>query len=219
MKHLGLALMTLLFAACTADNYDTGDGKYSYLRADFVEAHTVASGKIDYAITDDGDSVSLNPVASASWATKRDSIYRALLYYNKVENSSDEAVGISRVPVLSYRQVTDKDTIHTDPLMFESAWISRNKKYFNIGFAIKTGKSDDTGTKQTIGMMCDSVVTNADGTHDLFLRMVHNQNGVPEYYTSHGFVSVSTHGITSGYTIHLSVNTYHGMVNKMYGLK
>lgn len=69
MKHFGLALTTLLFAACTADNYDTGDGKYSYLRADFVEAHTVASGKIDYAITDDGDSVSLNPVVSASWAT------------------------------------------------------------------------------------------------------------------------------------------------------
>ena len=98
MKHFGLALTTLLFAACTADNYDTGDGKYSYLRADFVEAHTVASGKIDYAITDDGDSVRLNPVVSASWATKRDSIYRALLYYNKVEGRENEGRCCEPVP-------------------------------------------------------------------------------------------------------------------------
>ena len=45
MKYIGLTLIIVLFTACTVDNYDTGDGKYSYMRADFVMAHTPPPAK------------------------------------------------------------------------------------------------------------------------------------------------------------------------------
>lgn len=216
MKGIGLTLITIMFVACTADNYDTGDGKYSYLRADFVEAHTVAAREINYAMTDDGDSLVLSPHAAASWAITQDSIYRALLYYNKVENSVVEPVSISRIPVVNYRLTEKTDTIHIDPLVFESAWISKNRKFLNIGFSVKTGKSGTEDNQQTVGIMCDSLIANADGTHDLYLRMSHNQNGVPEYYSSRNFVSISLKGLSSGYIIHLAINTYSGLVNKSF---
>ena len=59
MKYIGLVLTSILFVACTRETYDSGDGKYSYLRSDFVEAHTNADLKIDYVLTDDGDSLSM----------------------------------------------------------------------------------------------------------------------------------------------------------------
>jgi hypothetical protein len=215
MKYIGLTLIIVLFTACTVDNYDTGDGKYSYMRADFVMAHTSAAGEVNYAVTDDGDSLVLNPHATAKWATTVDSIYRGLLYYNKVETKT-EPLSLSWVPVLRYRRTADIDTIHTDPVVFESAWLSSNRKYLNIGFSVKTGKSGTEDSQQTVGMMWDSLVANADGTHDLYLRMSHNQNGVPEYYSSRNFVSISLKGLSSGYKIHLAINTYGGLVNKSF---
>jgi hypothetical protein len=214
MKDLGVALITIIFVACSADNYDTGDGKYSYLCADFVEAHTVAASEINYAMTDDGDSLVLSPHAMVSWAMTKDSTYRALLYYNKVETLNATPVSISRVPVVVYRLTADIDTVHTDPVVFESAWMSKNNKYLNVGFSVKTGKSGTEDYQQTVGMMCDSLVANADGTHDLYLRMLHNQNGVPQYYSSRNFLSIPLKGLSKGYTIHLIVNTYDGLVNK-----
>ena len=80
-------MFTLL--GCKDDNYDSGDGKYSYIKADFVEAHTVSAKEINYVITDDGDSLALSPHVSADWAAKSDSDYRALLYYyNNVDNNT-----------------------------------------------------------------------------------------------------------------------------------
>jgi hypothetical protein len=213
MKYIGLTLIIVLFTACTVDNYDTGDGKYSYMRADFVMAHTSAAGEVNYAVTDDGDSLVLNPHATAKWATTGDSIYRGLLYYNKVETKT-EPLSLSWVPVLRYRRTADIDTIHTDPVVFESAWLSSNRKFLNIGFSIKTGKQEGQDNKQTIGMMCDTVKTNADGTHDIYLRFSHNQNGVPQYYSSRMFASVPLNSVSFGYTIHLSINTFDGIVNK-----
>ena len=40
MKHLLSLFTIIILTACTTSTYDDGDGDLSYLRADFVEAHT-----------------------------------------------------------------------------------------------------------------------------------------------------------------------------------
>ena len=179
-------MFTLL--GCKNDTYDSGDGKYSYIKADFIEAHTASAKEINYAITDDGDSLVLSPHVSADWAAKSDSDYRALLYYyNTVNNNTTTAYSISRVPVVAYHPLSDFKSVHIDPVNFESAWLSTNRKYLNIGFYVKTGQQDGSTSSQVISMINDGVVSKSDGTHELCLRMYHDQNGVPEYYSTKGY--------------------------------
>ena len=52
-------------SSCTQDAYDKGEGKYSLMRADFVEAHANAEKKIDQIITDEGEQL-LAKAAGAS---------------------------------------------------------------------------------------------------------------------------------------------------------
>ncbi len=197
------------------ENYDSGDGKYSYIKADFVEAHTISAKEINYVKTDDGDSLVLSPHVSADWAAKSDSDYRALLYYyNNVDNNTTTAYSISRVPVVAYHPLSDFKEIHTDPVNFESAWVSTNSKYLNIGFYVKTGQQDASTNSQTISIINDGLVSKSDGTHELCLRMYHDQNGVPEYYSTKGYISIPIANLPKGYIIHLSINTYNGMITK-----
>ena len=57
MKYLPFYLVALLLlVSCTQDNYDKGEGEYSLMRADFVEAHVGSDKRVDYVVTDDGDS-------------------------------------------------------------------------------------------------------------------------------------------------------------------
>ena len=72
-----------LLLSCTTDAYDKGEGEYSQLRADFVEAHVGSDKRVDYVLTDDGDSLRTNPPFTVSWITKRQTpLCRALFYYN-----------------------------------------------------------------------------------------------------------------------------------------
>lgn len=204
-------MFTLL--GCKNDTYDSGDGKYSYIKADFVEAHTASAKEINYAITDDGDSLVLSPHVSADWAAKSDSDYRALLYYYNTVNTTT-AYSISRVPVVAYHPLSDFKSVHIDPVNFESAWLSTNRKYLNIGFYVKTGQQDGSTSSQVISMINDGVVSKSDGTHELCLRMYHDQNGVPEYYSTKGYISIPIDNLPKGYIIHLSINTYDGAITK-----
>jgi len=47
-------IMGLMMSACSHDSYESGDGRDSYLRADFVEAHTASAHEISSAVTDEG---------------------------------------------------------------------------------------------------------------------------------------------------------------------
>ena len=45
----GILLLTVFTTVgCQQDSYESGDTKYSYLRADFVEAHSSAVGEFIY---------------------------------------------------------------------------------------------------------------------------------------------------------------------------
>lgn len=212
--HFALCIIVLL-SACTNEAYDSGDGRYSYLRADLVEAHTIAAKTFDCAITDDGEALRLDPYATADWAEKADTVYRALLYYNKVEGAAAcEPVTIARVPVLN-PIAADKieGETKTDPVTLESLWVSANGRYINLALLLKTGKADDPEAVQSIGITKEEPT---DGP--LTLRVLHDQGTVPQYYTSRIFLSIPVTDDLAGSDIRLIVNTYNGIVEKTIAL-
>lgn len=82
-----------LLASCTTEQYDSGDGKLSYLRSDFVEACTDAQSRMSSFTTDEQLSLQVEGTPKVSWMTTPDSTYRALVYY--AAPSSSSALGSS----------------------------------------------------------------------------------------------------------------------------
>lgn len=210
MKHIIIFVTALLMlSSCKNDSYESGDGQYSYLQADFVEANTSASKELVSARTDDGDMLLFSPHVFKEWASTPDSVYRSLLYYNKVnDDRTTEVYSIVQIPVVKIHKLRGTDEISTDPLFLKSAWISKNRKYLNLYFGIKTGVEDGNDNIQTLSVVYDPDVNNSNDSRNPYIKVVHKQNGVPEYYTSYGYISVPLNDFALGTTIHLSVNTY-----------
>jgi len=212
--------MAALMLACTAENYDTGDGDLSYLRADFVEIHTNGDSELVNAMTDEGDSLVFSTPLKTKWATTKDSTYRALLYYNKVKEQvtpiSATSVGVPNVVYTSQL----KDSVVMDPLTWESVWQSKNNTYLNMGLIIKTGVEEGVDNRQLIGVVCDTVVQRLDGTNEIHLRLLHNQNGVPMYYSSSFYMSIPVGRLPQapkeGDEIVFTVNTFEGKVERRF---
>ena len=209
-----LAAALMVLGACQNDNYDTGDSKYSYLRADFGMAIVNSSGVVDHIVTDD-DSI-LVPQEQLKFASLRgdnDSI-RCLYYYRlNTAGNRVESVQLTTVPVLL--AIDHSDTVHTDPLTLESAWVSAHQQYLNLGVIVKTGVNDSIDKAQTVGLMTDSIVTTTDGSKEVYLKLLHNQNNVPEYYSSKSYMSIPLKN-WQGCKIHLRVNTYKGVTNRTF---
>ena len=150
-----------------------------------------------------------SPHVFKEWASTPDSVYRSLLYYNKVNNDrTTEVYSIVQIPVVKIHKLKGTDEISTDPLFLKSAWISKNRKYLNLYFGIKTGVEDGNDNIQTLSVVYDPDVNNSNDSRNPYIKVVHKQNGVPEYYTSYGYISVPLNDFALGTTIHLSVNTY-----------
>ena len=209
------AVMSLLIvSACEHNFYETGDSELSYLHTDFVEAHTNELSAFASATTDDGVQLTLKPAIKELWATKGDTTYRALLYYNKVENGVTSSFAISPVAVLRPHSALDFPIVYTDPVGFESIWISKNHKYLNLTLTLKTGKTEDKKAIQNLAIVCDSTKHLSSGGRAFYLRLHHHQNGVPEYYSRRIFTSIPLNGFKQQDSIYLSINTYKGKINK-----
>ena len=206
--------MVLLLTACTTDGYETGDGDYSFLTTEFVEVYSNSQLMLTRAVDDSDNHFIFKTPCSYSWVSKPDSVYRAILYYNTNEGETVEPYRVSPVVVLKLRNKEEVKDIYTDPLIFESAWISKNRKYLNIGLAVKSGttESQDEQLKQIVGILCDEVTIKGDGTKCYHLILTHNQNGVPEYYTNRAYVSMPLDGVGANDEIELTINTYQGPV-------
>ena len=211
-----LAAAALALAACDNDSYNTGDGRYSYMSTDFVEAHTAAKATVDRIVTDEGVALQLSPAITAAWADKADTTYRALLYYDYHEGATTvRPRSISQVPVLSPIQTARPDTLHTDPLTLVSTWKSTSGKYLNLRLSVKTGTSDDgTLGRQTIGVRCDTLTDN--GRDHLVFTLLHNQNGVPQYYSATAFASIPLDNRARAAKITLRIATYGGIIERQY---
>jgi len=221
-SKLPIALFMLLLASCATDSYETGDGTLSYLRADFVEAYSNGNSQLYSAMTDDGDSLLFSNAIKAKWATTPDSVYRALLYYKK-EDGKVSPITVSSVSVPNVRKTSElKDKVITDPVTWESSWLSKNNKYLNLGLILKTGNTEGVDAKQSIGMVCDTVVVSGSGAKMMHLRLYHNQNRVPEYYSATVYMSIPINRLPEtlgeGDKIMLTVQTYDGVEERIYEL-
>ena len=179
---LRLALLALLplLSACENEAYDTGDGALSAMRADFVVAETDADARMTGFETDGGERLRLASPVAVGWMDRPDTVYRALLYYNKVT----AADGSAAAEPLSMTQPKK------DPVTFVCSWTSANGRYLNLELLVKTGKTDDGYGTQSVGMVCDSVTVDAAGRRIVWLSLTHDQSGVPEYYSTEAYVSV-----------------------------
>ena len=197
-------IVQLLLAACTTDAYESGEGKYSHLTAEFGMAHTVAKGKVDVFTTDGGRNITLASHATASWATTPDSLYRSLLYFYDNEDGVSP-FSIAQVFVMRPAVPKEGEKLSNDPLTLSSLWQSDDGKWLNMRLDIKSGEADDPKAVHNVGVVKESV---ADGAYKL--RIVHARNGRPEYYTSTVYVSIPVDEEMIGRRVDIAAMTYNG---------
>ena len=210
----------LLFISCTQDGYDKGVGQYSYLRGDFVEAQVGAEKTIVSLTTDDGETLPLSTPYSVKWITRPDTVYRCMLFYNKVRETNGqyvaEPISIGEVPCPIITPLAELETaMKTDPVGFESAWMSKTGKYLNLSLVLMTGTPDAGTATHRLMIVQDTILTNPDATRTSFLRLYHDQGGVPEYYSAHAYASIILSQIPAD-SVRLRLNTYKGLVEKTF---
>lgn len=213
-------LTSCLLISCTQDGYDKGEGQYSYLIGDFVEAQIGADKKIVSIMTDEGETFPLSKTYTAKWITRSDTVYRCMLYYNKVRDSKGlpvaEPISVGEVPCPVIIPLSELDVeMKTDPVLFESAWMSKTGKYINLSFALKTGSTEDDEAIHSLRVVQDTIMTNPDGTSTSYLRLYHDQGGVPEYYSTQVYASIITSKVLADSAC-ISINTYKGIVTKTF---
>jgi hypothetical protein len=209
-------------SSCTQDGYEKGDGKYSNMRGDFVEAQVGAEKAIVFLTTDDGETLPLTQPYNAKWIMRPDTVYRCMLYYNKVREANGqyaaEPISIGEVPCPTIVPLSELETeMKTDPVKFESAWMSKTGKYLNLNLVLMTGTQDGEETTHRLVVVQDTILTNPDATRTCFLRLYHDQGGVPEYYSTQVYASILASQIPAD-SVRISINTYKGLVEKAFHL-
>ena len=237
MKHLLRLLVIILVASCTQDAYEKGEGTYSLMRGDFAEANVNSNREVTSITTDDGEILPLTSLATAQWISRPDTIYRCMLYYNKVEAADGkpaaEVISLGRVPCLYVKSlISFEKTYKDDPVKFESIWNSKSGKYLNLHLQLKTGYTEDSTAVQKLDIVTDSLISYPNGRRTLSLMLYHDQGNVPEYYSTQAYVSIPTteYYSTQAYvsipttdlavdSIRLYINTYSGPVIKPLSLQ
>ena len=199
------------FISCTKDAYEKGEGKYSLMRGDFAEAIVNSSKQVTSIITDDGDEFILTAPYTAKWMSKADTTYRCMLYYNMLD-SEDEILSMGQVPCASINPLSQLDhRLVTDPVKFESTWMSKTGRYLNFSLLLKTGITDDTTAVQNLAIVSDTLITHPDNKRILNLILHHDQDNVPEYYSTKVYFSIPTKRIDAD-SVQISINSYDGEV-------
>lgn len=226
-EHIRQSLAVIAFlitlTACTSEAYDSGDGQNSYLTADLVLLRTSPDKSVRSALLDDDTELQFSNPFAQEWLARPDSVYRALLYYDKTGAATDAAAGngttaktivrarsVRPVPVLSPVEAAKVDAMRTDPVGFESLWMSKNKSYINLSLLLKSGKTEADDALHALGIVSHGTTTDADRRRTLHLTLYHDQGGVPEYYTVQQYVSIPTQFLEEADTVELTLNTYNG---------
>ena len=90
------------------------------------------------------------------------------------------------------------------------------RAHLNLGLFVKIGKDDDQNRKQLLGIACDSIKERPDGSKMHFLRLLHDQNGVPENYSTRLYASIPLEDVAKGDEVQLRANTYNGEVIRTF---
>lgn len=226
-KHIlraSVAVLTVLLAACTTTNYDAGDGDNSRLTASLAMLLTASDATIHAAVLDNNTRVDFSNPFSIDWAQQPDTVYRALLYYDNPTSTSQtqgftaKARSVVSVPVLSPMAASEVKQMHTDPVGFESLWLSKNGEYINISLLLKCGTPSGDNVRHQIGIVSNGTTTATDGQRTLRLTLFHDQGEMPEYYTVQQYVSIPTKTFGDADRVVLVVNTYEGVVERQISL-
>lgn len=206
-----LCPLSTIFSSCTSDAYDKGEGEYSLMRGDFGEAMVNSGLQVTKVVTDDGDGLPLSVPYTAKWITKVDTTYRCMLYYNKVENKA-EVLSMGQVPCLDIVPLKElKKPLKTDPVKFESTWMSKSGKYLNMSLLLKTGVSDDSTAAQSLAVVSDTLIRHLDGKQIRYLILYHDQGNEPEYYSTKVYLSIPTNRIDAD-SVKISIYSYDGRI-------
>ncbi len=217
MRHQ--AFLTLLaflpfLAACTIDAYEKGEGEYSLLTAELVEAYVDNDKHVSHVVTDQGERLTLTSPLTAQWIETPDTMYRALLYYDQVEEGKAEPRSFGWVGVLTPRD-SIKGGMKSDPLYTESMWVAKNHKYLNLRLRLLTGSTDDEKARHSIGLMKDAASSTPGHAR---MVLYHDQGGMPEYYSMVTYASIPLDSIKAD-TLTIVVKTYNGEVNRTFKLR
>ena len=217
MRHQ--AFLTLLaflpfLAACTIDAYEKGEGEYSLLTAELVEAYVDNDKHVSHVVTDQGEHLMLTSPLTAQWIETPDTMYRALLYYDQVEEGKAEPRSFGWVGVLTPRD-SIKGGMKSDPLYTESMWVAKNHKYLNLRLRLLTGSTDDEKARHSIGLMKDAASSTPGHAR---MMLYHDQGGMPEYYSMVTYASIPLDSIKAD-TLTIVVKTYNGEVNRTFKLR
>lgn len=208
-------LSALVFAACEHDAYDTGEGGESLFRAEFVEAHTRADAAIAYVETDDGQMLSLATPVSQD-GLRPDTLYRATMIYKPASDGWAECQQLAFVPTPRPKPLKQGETLHTDPVRFESAWLSPNGRYINLGLYAKVGDMDNQKQGHVVGIVPTDTTAAPDGRRTIRMTFYHDSRSMPEYYSQRLYVSIPADTIRAD-TVEIKINTFDG--NKTVKLK
>lgn len=220
---LTLSSLLSVLHSCTQDSYEKGEGEYSLMRGDFAEAYVNTAKEMESIITDDGDRLPLKENKTAKWVTTSDTIYRCMLYYNKVQDESGnlqaDVISIGQVPCPKIIPLSKfEKELKTDPVKFESMWLSRTGKYLNLSLQLMSGHTEDTTAVHQLSFVADTLMAHPDNSRTLHVRLHHDQHQVPEYYSVQAYVSLLVDSIKAD-SIHFTVNTYQGEVDKTLFLR
>ena len=222
MKKLLFLIVVCLTYGCTQDAYDKGEGIYSLMRGDFAEANVNSNREVISITTDEGETLPLQTYQTAKWIARPDTIYRCMLYYNKVKASDGksmaEVVSLGRVHCLQVTPLSKFEDYKDDPVKFESIWKSKSGKYLNLHLQLKTGYTEDTTAIQKLAFVSDGVIPHPDGRRTLSVRLHHDQGGVPEYYSTQAYLSIPTVDLLVD-SVCFYLNTYSGGVVKTLPVK
>ncbi len=212
-KSILLLLAALLLTACEMDSYDKGEGKYSLMEAEFCQLLVSNQKQATSFTTDEGITYELVPTITAKWMQTADTTYRAIIYFKKVSASQAECMSLNIIPTLHPLEHWKFKEQPQDPIGFESAWLSTNGNYLNVGLLMKTGRINDEEMPHNIGLAQDTVIVSPDQKRTAYYRLLHNQNDAPEYYTNRRYISIALPQPAPD-TIRFSLKTYDGTLEK-----
>ena len=217
-KFLQLIVIITVICSCSKDAYEKGEGKYSLMRGDFAEAIVNSSKQVTGIITDDGDEFTLTVPYTAKWVTTADTTYRCMLYYNKMADKA-EVLSMGQVPCVGITPLSKFDhRLVTDPVKFESTWMSKSGRYLNLSLLLKTGVTDDSTAVQNLAIVSDTVITHPDNKRIRHLILHHDQANVPEYYSTPVYISIPTQRIDAD-SVRISINSYSGEVEAKHRIR
>ena len=218
MKGLLFPLSAMLCFSCTTDSYDKGEGKYSGTMADLADLTVNADKQAVSFVTDEADSYTLTKPFTMEWIETADTTYRTIIYYNKEDGGKATPVQCSPIPTLQPVAHWRFEQLTQDPLGLESVWLANSGKYINLGLLIKSGYVDDKEGLHTIGLACDTVLTNSDQTLTAYYRLLHAQGDTPEYYTNRRYISILLPADRPD-SVRLGIVTYDGNREYAFALK